>query len=376
MSGKLALITGAAGYSAPWVIEKLLEQGWKVRATDLIPGNLSQRFGDKVEFMSGNLTKPETLKTLLADVDIVFHPAAVFSYSAPMDLLRKVNVEGTKNLLDLCLKSQVKKMVLWSSVAVYGSCDPKFYRIPIKELPMDQINPRSEGKYDISKREQEIAARKYWDENKFPISFMRLAPLYGSGSYYGMYALFRYIYEEVLSICPSNLGYGKGSIPMVHSEDVARAAIHLSDPTKYNGESYNVADDYTLDMIETISYIANLTHSKFRPIIPMPMKVIALFFSFIGKWSLWEAQHLKAKIDGKPPLPGLESDLLVYLNGNYRFDNSKLKSTGFEFKWADRKIGLADVIDWYNKNGWYKRMTIKGLDQIQNNETQKAEVRN
>ncbi len=369
MVGKKAMITGACGYSAPWVIRKLLKNEWEVIGTDLphAPRGNIEEFSENKQFSfsPADITKPKTLKILFEDVDIVFHPAALFSYSANIDLLRKINVEGTKNLLDLCLKNDVKKMVMWSSVATYGSADPKYYEMPIKELPVEHLNPDIEGNYDTSKREQEMAARQYWEENEFPITFMRLAPLYGPNSYYGMYALFRYIYEEILQVCPSNLGNGKGNIPIVHAEDVARCAIHLSDPDNYNGEAYNVVDDYTLDLIETISYLANLTKSRFRPIFPMPMKLVYFILKIVGWWSTWEAKNLRKKIRGKPPIPLLESDLLVYLKGNFYFDNKKLKDTGFVFKYGDRRDGLKEVIDWYNENGWYVReaQALKGSDQ-------------
>ena len=367
MTEKLALITGACGFSAPWVIDELLADGWQVRCTDLktAPKNRLSRFMDKIEFFPADITKPETLKNLFDNVDVVFHPAAIFSYSAPRDLLWKVNVEGTRNLLAACVDSDVKKMVMWSSVAAYGSADPDFYEMPIKELPLDELNPEIEGLYDSSKRAQERVGREYWEQHKFPISFMRLAPLYGKGSYYGMFALFKYINDEVLSVAPSNLGAGKASIPIVHAKDAARAAVHLSNTNIGNGEAFNIADDNVLDLIQTIKFIANLTGSRFQPLIPVPIVLVKILLKLIGIWSTFEAKHLRKKIDGHPPVPGLESDLLVYLNGNFWFDNEKIKKTGFEFDFPDRRVGLVDVIDWYNQNGWEKRMALKGSEQIE-----------
>ena len=60
-------------------------------------------------------------------------------------------------------------------------------------------------------------------------------------------------------------------------------------------------------------------------------------------------------------MPKLESDLLLYLLGNFYFDNSKIKQTGFEFTYSDRRLGLLETIKWYEKNGWEKQMVIKGV---------------
>ncbi|MHA1897907.1 MAG: hypothetical protein ACTSU2_10975, partial [Promethearchaeota archaeon] len=192
----------------------------------------------------------------------------------------------------------------------------------------------------------------------------RPAPLYGPGSYYGIQTLFKYIEMEVLSVVPSNLARGKASIPLVHVEDVARAALFLSDPNRGNGESYNIVDDNTLDLMESIKLIAFLTGSKFKPIWPMPIKLLTPLLKLIGVWSKWEALHLRKKVNGKPPVPWLENDLLVYLDGNFWFSNEKIKKLGFEFKYPDRRVVLPKIIDWYNENGWEKKLALIGSDQM------------
>ena len=366
MKDKLVLVTGAAGFCASRLIEELLSRGYKVRATDLEGVSLERISGylDRIEFRAADITKPETIKPLLKDVEVVFHPAAIFSYSVPLELLRKVNVEGTRNIIELSIKEGVSKMVVWSSVAAYGAADPKFYKLPIRECSVEEMNPAIKGKYDLSKREQEAVVVKYWEENKFPISILRPAPMYGPGSYYGIYTLFKYIEEELLSVVPSNLANNRASMPLVNVKDVAKAAIFLSEKNKGDGESYNIVDDNTLDLVETIRYIALLTNSKVEVIFPLPMKLTYYLLKLFSKWSLWEAKKLRKKVNGKPPIPYLESDLLVYLLGNFWFSNQKIKGLGFEFDYPDRSIGLIETIDWYNKNGWEKTMAIKGSEQI------------
>ena len=362
MGEKNALVTGACGFSAPWVIRLLINEGWNVTATDLSTASPKgiKEFEGKLEFIPADLTKSKTLKPIFKDIDLVFHTAAMFSYSAPLEILRKVNVGGTKNLLDLCLKTNVKKMIMWSSVALYGEANPRFYNIPITE---DQpFNPKTGGRYDQSKREQEIAAQQYWRENSFPITFIRPAPIYGPGSYYGIYTLFKYIKYEMLPTAPRNLH--KASVPLVHALDVARAALHLKDSKKYNGEAYNVVDDNTLDMIDTLKYIATLTDSKFKVMMPIyPLRVLLPFLKLLGRWSSFEAQHLRKKINGKPPIPKLETDTIIYMFGNFWFSNQKLKDTGFSFVYADRRKGLLETINWYEENSWERPVTVKGARQ-------------
>ena len=355
---KTALVTGACGFSAPWVIRFLLKQGWKVKATDLAKTSKEhlKEFKNKIEFVPADLTKPKSLKPLFSNIDLIFHTAAMFSYSAPLNVLRKVNVDGTKHLLDYCLKTDVKKMVMWSSVAMYGEANPRFYKMPITE---DQkLNPKTGGRYDTSKREQEVEARKYWEENKFPITFLRPAPIYGPGSYYGIYTLFKYIKYEMLPTAPRNLH--KASVPLAHALDVAKAALHVMDYKKFNGEAYNVVDDNNLDMIDTFKYVATLTDSKFKVMMPIyPLKILLPFLKLLGRWSSFEAQHLRKKINGKPPIPKLETDTILYMFGNFWFSSQKLKNTGFRFTYSDRRLGLLETITWYEENGWEKSTLTK-----------------
>ena len=143
--GRRALVTGSCGFSGARLIDILLKKGWSVRATDLknAPRTALERFGDEIEFIAADLTERETLKATVKDIDVVYHPAALFSYSAPIDLLRKVNVEGTKNLIESCIDASVGKMVMWSSVATYGTADKKWYSIPITED--QEYNPKSKA---------------------------------------------------------------------------------------------------------------------------------------------------------------------------------------------------------------------------------------
>jgi len=349
-SNKTALVTGACGFSGGYVIDELLNNGWSVKATDLkdAPRKSLNKFGNQIEFIPADLTDKDSLKQTVKDVNTVFHVAAIFDLSTPLDALRAVNVQGTRNLIDVCMTANVQKMVLWSSVAVYGRANPKFYTTPITED--HDLNPECNGKYDTSKKEQEKAAMEYYINNDFPISFIRCAGLYGPSSYYGNYTLFYNIKKGILPYLPNNLH--KSSVPLVHVEDIARAARFLSDVKKFNGEIYNIADDNDLDLIQTLKFIAANTDSEFGVTIPFPMKLIKPFLILISKWSAWSAKKFRKKVNGKPPIPKLERDLIEYFYGNFHFSNQKIKDAGFKFKYPDRRIGLIDTFKWYDENGW------------------------
>ncbi len=352
MVDKTALVTGACGLSGSHVCRVLLDKGWKVKAMahQSAPKNYLTDIEGKIKIVTADLTKKETLAAAVEGANVVFHPAAIFNYSAPMEVLRAVNVEGTKNLIETCMaSSSFKKMVMWSSVALYGEANPKFYKMPIREDA--ELNPKAGGRYDLSKREQEAIARKFAIENGLKISYIRPAPIYGPGSYYGIYALWKLCKLGVLPIVFGNLH--NNSIPLVHVADISNAALFLADPAKGQNEAFNVVDDNMLDLVDTLRYFSGLVDHKIKVLHPLPLKLFKPFLPLFGRWSSWEAQHLrKPYVNGKKPVPKVETDTLVYLFGNFWFANDKIKQLGYQFLYPDRRIGILETVLWYNEHGW------------------------
>lgn len=360
MTRTRVLITGACGFSAKVLIQHLLkETKYLIYATDI---RLTDEFykdyvlsGVVEDFFIADLRDKESLIKPVHGCKIVFHTASIFDYTADAKILDAVNVRGTLNLLSVCCGEFVKKVVLWSSLAVYGIPTKEGYDFPITE---DQdLSPNIKGRYDKSKRYQEHYALKYLDTLKEDgstvpeLTIIRLAPLYGPGTYYGAYIFMKYVQQHSLAGVPRNVQ--KKSLPLIHVDDVARAAIHLSEIGKYDGECYNVVDDNTLNMLESIRWIAFLTDNEIEILPPTPLVILKPIFKLLAKLSLHKAKKVKTET-GKMPVPKLETDTLSYMFGNFDFSNEKLKSTGFKLKYPDRRHTLIDVIDWYNENGWYQ----------------------
>jgi len=360
MTRTRVLVTGACGFSAKVLIQQLLEEAkYLIYATDI---RLTDDFykdyvlsGVVEDFNIADLTDKESLKKPVHGCSIVFHTASIFDYSTGSNMLYNVNVQGTSNLLSVCAEKKVKKVVLWSSLAVYGVPTKNGYDFPVTE---DQpLSPNIKGRYDKSKRYQEHYSLNYLDTLKQDgstepeLTIIRPAPLYGPGTYYGAYIFMKYVQQHSLAGIPRNVQ--KKSLPLIHVDDVARAAIHLSEVGKYDGECYNVVDDNTLNMLETMRWIAFLTDNEIEILPPTPLAILKPIFKLVAKLSLRKAKKIKAET-GKMPVPKLETDTLSYMFGNFDFSNEKLKSTGFKLKYPDRRHTLIDVIDWYNENGWYQ----------------------
>lgn len=113
------LVTGAAGHLGSALLARLLELGKDVRAL-LLPGGENIPPGD-YELFYGDVTNKESLKAFFSNPDqkdlIVIHCAGIVTISSQyQQKVYDVNVNGTKNIVDLCLENSVKKLIYVSSV--------------------------------------------------------------------------------------------------------------------------------------------------------------------------------------------------------------------------------------------------------------------
>ncbi|KAI0776385.1 NAD-P-binding protein [Irpex lacteus] len=125
-SGKV-LVSGANGYIAVWILQKLLDKGFTVRGTvrseKSLPylKQLFAKYGDKLEFVIvADITKDGAFDEAVKDVDAVLHTASPFHYNAvePKDIIDPA-VLGTTSILDSVRKHapQVKRVIILSSIA-------------------------------------------------------------------------------------------------------------------------------------------------------------------------------------------------------------------------------------------------------------------
>jgi nucleoside-diphosphate-sugar epimerase len=116
------LITGGAGNLGRTLARQLYEEGHGLRIFDLPSANLGFFNGwENTRIFTGDIREPFSMKDALADVDWVYHLAAVLppASEADKEMTFKVNVEGTRNLLGLC-HNHPKKIVFASSISVFG----------------------------------------------------------------------------------------------------------------------------------------------------------------------------------------------------------------------------------------------------------------
>lgn len=306
----IALVTGAAGFMGRHLVERLVADGVRVRASARPKKDISYFTKLGVEFVPADLTKPETVPPLFdGDVDRIFHLGAICNFSTPYKNLAPTNVDGVELISSLAMKAGVKRFIHCGSTSVYG---------PYTGKPFTEDSPRNpQDNYGRSKRDGEnVLWRKI--EQGLPAIITRPCTVYGPGCNDGAGKAFSR--PTSITAIPGN---GRQLLSNVRAEDVAGALIHLSERDDAVGKAFNIADDSHPTLGDALALAAK-TFGTRAPKLKLPLelvKLIAIADGFIS--------GMKNKI------PDLEFDAVRYLNADYIVDNTRLKESGYKFMYPD-----------------------------------------
>lgn len=116
------LVTGANGFIGAWISKSLADSGHEVFCLVRPTSDLSELEGVSYQKKIGDVTDLRSVQDACQGMDYVFHLAGVVAYrSADRPLMDKVNVQGTQNVIDACIQSNVKRLLHYSSVCAIGA---------------------------------------------------------------------------------------------------------------------------------------------------------------------------------------------------------------------------------------------------------------
>jgi 2-alkyl-3-oxoalkanoate reductase len=115
MRAGTAVVTGAAGFLGRAFTAELLRRGWEVRGIDVRPGP---------RVTVGDVSRGGSWFHVLAEADLVIHAAAIVSEAGDPATFWRVNVEGTRTVLQAAAQARVGRVLHLSSVVVHGPTFP------------------------------------------------------------------------------------------------------------------------------------------------------------------------------------------------------------------------------------------------------------
>ena len=256
------VVTGGAGFIGSHLTERLVKQGDIVTVIDnQNTGKIEnlKSVSKKINFVQNDIRDFEVLRSLMENVDGVFHQAAMASVQDSFRIPEKfhdVNVNGTENIFKIAKEFGIK-VVYASSSSVYGDTSI----LPITESDEKRpINPYAKTKLEKDKLAEQYA------KNGLKVIGLRYFNVFGprqSKEYAGVIKLFLERIQQGLP--PLVNGDGLQIRDFVYVDDAVNANI-LSMESDIDFEFFNIGTGTTISILDLANMIIKFSGLKIKPI--------------------------------------------------------------------------------------------------------------
>jgi UDP-glucose 4-epimerase len=261
-----ALITGGAGFIGGHLTRHLAREGWKVRVLDNFSSGSVERLSDlgrQVEVIEGDVRDPAACDRACADVDTLFHLAAIASVvSSVADPVtaHNVNLDGTLNVLMAARDRNVRRVVFASSASVYGNGG---------SVPTSEDQPiRPESPYATGKACGELYCRNFWELYGLETVVLRYFNVFGPGqSPVGGYAAVipKFVGCVVSGERPVVFGDGLQTRDFVYVGNVVSACVKAALAEGAAGETLNIAGGYGISLLDLLHELEQISGARLSP---------------------------------------------------------------------------------------------------------------
>ncbi|MCC7119847.1 MAG: SDR family NAD(P)-dependent oxidoreductase [Anaerolineales bacterium] len=254
--GKRVLVTGAGGFIASHLAERLVAEGAQVRAfvrynsrndlgmLKLIPADAFSQ----LEILQGDLRDAEAVRKAVTGVDTVFHLGALiaipYSYVNPREVI-DVNIMGTLNVLMTARDSGARRVVHTSTSEVYGTA---------RYVPIDEKHPlQGQSPYSASKIGADRIAESFYRSFEVPVATLR--PFNTFGPRQSARAVIPTIIAQALTRDEVKLGSLEPSRDFTFVADTVEGFLRIASADNVLGEEINLGNDNTIrigDLAEKI----------------------------------------------------------------------------------------------------------------------------
>jgi nucleoside-diphosphate-sugar epimerase len=249
------LVTGAPGWLGTRLIEMLRENNRQIRCLTYPGADDNYLKTLEVEVFKGDLSIPETLRGSCEGISTVFHCAGIIHPERIKDLY-KINVDGTKNILEESIENGVERFIYVSSNSVGG--------ISVSEdrLMEESDAPRPYKHYGISKYMAEQLVNRAFENGKIKTTIIRPCWFYGIRQPPRQTTFFKMIKKGN----PIIFGNGNNLRSMSYIDNVVDALLLVEKKDVSTGKTYWIADKEPYPTIEIYETIAKLLEVKeFHP---------------------------------------------------------------------------------------------------------------
>jgi len=318
----MILVTGGTGLVGSHLLYKLIRNGEKVRALYRSEHKLEnvknvfscytdnyQPVFDTIEWFQADILDIPALTEAFTDISYVYHCAAFVSFEPDKyQLLRKTNIEGTANIVNLCISNNITKLCYVSSVAAIGN-----QTISGQITEESEWNPEENNNvYAITKYGAEL---EVWRASQEGLDSVIVNPgvILGAGIWrYGSGSLFKKAHKGLKY-------FTAGSMGLVDVEDVVSIMIALTNSAIKNERYILIAENWNYK--DLLQAMAKSVKSN------IPLKLASINLLRIG----WRLDWLKHKIFGTRRM--LTKHVATSLSSQKKYSNKKIiEHLNYNFK--------------------------------------------
>lgn len=257
---KTVLVTGADGFIGSHLVEKLIDEGNKVKA--FVYYNSFNSWGwldsfpkdklNKIEIFAGDIRDPNGVRTAVKGVNTIYHLAALiaipYSYHSP-DSYVDTNVKGTLNILQAARDYNVERVLVTSTSEVYGTA---IY------VPIDEKHARQgQSPYSASKIGADAMADSFYRSFNLPVTIVRPFNTYGPRQ--SARAVIPTIITQLLAgKTEIKLGALHPTRDLLFVKDTANAFWEIEKSPKTIGEEINIATQEEISIQDLAQKIINI----------------------------------------------------------------------------------------------------------------------
>jgi nucleoside-diphosphate-sugar epimerase len=260
-----ALVTGATGLVGSHIVERLVADGWEVRALVRDERAAAWLASAGAALARGDLADAASLRVAMAGCSTVFHCAALISASGAWEDFRRSNVDGTRAIVDAAA-AEGARLVHTSSVAVYGAA-ARYRDAPTDEdtplAPLDEF-----AYYARSKRESEQIVLEAHASGRLWATAIRPPMIYGRRDRQLVPRFARLMRTGFFPL----FAHGRSIMSLVHASAVADGAVRAAVFDAAGGRTYNLANDFPVSVADVVQLGANGLGRRVRGVsIPLPI---------------------------------------------------------------------------------------------------------
>jgi len=322
----MVVVTGATGHIGNVLVRELLKQGKKVRVLqhNTVITHIVEELD--LDIVSGDICNKDDLRKAFEGAEIVYHLAAIISIFPGINPdLERVNIQGTKNVGEICLELNIPKLVYTSSV--HAIADKEHGQSITEEDPIDP--QYAIGKYGRSKAVATLVLLKLVEKG---LNVVIVQPAGVIGPYDYVPSQLGIVYHFMSK--GLNLGI-KGGYNFVDVRDIVNGVILAGDKGRI-GERY-ILSGHLLTIGEKKKIIDEILDRKYSfYAVPRWLCYVGAFFlsPFYRPFNL-------------TPILTYESLEILYSNADLRYDKAK-NELGYTVR--PFKDTMEDTLKWIHEN--------------------------